>query len=195
MDSEQSFHDLIQSVRSGNELAAAELVRRYEPEIRREVKFLLRDQSLRRHFDSMDICQSVLGSFFIRASLGQYDLERPEQLLRLLVSMTRNKLTDAVRRQSTMSRSTRREIDGEALDLAGREVSPSQVVSRRELVHEFQKRFSPEERRLVELRDLGRQWTEIAAELGGTAEARRKQLARAVGRIAHDLGLDDLHDD
>lgn len=195
MDIESSFNELIKRVRSGDEFAAADLVRLYEPEIRREVKFLLRDQSLRRHFDSMDICQSVLGSFFIRASLGQYDLERPEQLLRLLVSMTRNKLTDAVRRQSTMSRSTRREIHGEPVDLVARDISPSQVVSRRELVNEFQKRFSAEERRLVELRDLGRQWTEIAAELGGTAEARRKQLARAVGRIAHDLGLDELDDD
>ena len=40
----------------------------------------------------MDICQSVLGSFFVRAATGQYKLETPEHLLKLLTTMARNKL-------------------------------------------------------------------------------------------------------
>ena len=32
----------------------------------------------------MDICQSVMASFFVRAALGQYQLNTPEQLLNLL---------------------------------------------------------------------------------------------------------------
>ena len=68
--SDESFTDLISRVRGGDEHAATDLVRRYEPEIRREVRFLLRDPFLRRSFDSMDICQSVMGSFFLRAALG-----------------------------------------------------------------------------------------------------------------------------
>ena len=31
----------------------------------------------------MDICQSVFTSFFVRAALGQYEIEKPAQLLRL----------------------------------------------------------------------------------------------------------------
>ena len=38
----------------------------------------LRDVRLRRVLDSTDICQSVLASFFVRAALGQYDLDTPE---------------------------------------------------------------------------------------------------------------------
>ena len=57
----------------------------------------LRDSRMRRVLDSTDICQGVLASFFIRAASGQYDLERPVQLLRLLVAMARNKLVSESR--------------------------------------------------------------------------------------------------
>src|SRR5262249_31237363 len=50
----------LRRVRAGERAAAAELVRRYEPQIRLEVRLRLRDRRLRRLFDSTDICQSVL---------------------------------------------------------------------------------------------------------------------------------------
>jgi hypothetical protein len=78
-----SFRDLILRVRAGDEAAAADLVRRYEPAIRRAVRLRLRDPCLGRLCDSMDVCQSVLASFFVRAALGQYDLNSTDQLLRL----------------------------------------------------------------------------------------------------------------
>ena len=49
MPDETSFHDLIQRVRRGDEAAAAELVRRYEPAIRRAARVHLLDPRLRRH--------------------------------------------------------------------------------------------------------------------------------------------------
>src|SRR5947199_5003401 len=104
---EEHFQELINRVRGGDEQAASDLVRRYEPEIRREVRFLLRDPHLRRTLDSMDICQSVMGSFFARAALGEYNLDRPENLLRLFVTMTRNKIADASRRQHAQRRDSR----------------------------------------------------------------------------------------
>src|SRR6516165_5183365 len=110
-----SFLTFLDRVRTGDQKAAAELVRRYEPEIRREVRLRLRDPRLRRDFDSMDICQSVLASFFVRAALGQYELDRPEQLLKLLVTMTRNKLVHQVRRQRRQRR------DNRLVDEAGQE--------------------------------------------------------------------------
>jgi RNA polymerase sigma-70 factor (ECF subfamily) len=50
-------------------------------------------------FDSMDICQSVLASFFVRAAAGQYDLQEPGQLIALLFRMARHKLAHQVARQ------------------------------------------------------------------------------------------------
>jgi hypothetical protein len=55
-----------------------------------EVRRRLNDPSLYPLFDSMDICQSVLASFFLRAAAGEYDLDGPAQLLRLLVGIARN---------------------------------------------------------------------------------------------------------
>jgi DNA-directed RNA polymerase specialized sigma24 family protein len=97
---ETSFFEFIKRVRAGDEQAATELVRQYETEIRREVRLRLRDGRLRRDFDSVDICQSVLASFFVRAVLGQYELEQPQQLIKLLVTMTRNKLIGKIRMAS-----------------------------------------------------------------------------------------------
>jgi hypothetical protein len=64
-------------------------------------------------------------------------------------------------------------------------------VSARELLDEVQRRLSPEERHLLELRQQGLEWAGIAAEVGGSPEARRKQLARAVERLARELGLEE----
>src|SRR5262245_28986230 len=100
MSALNAFTESMRRIRAGDEQAAAELVRQYEPLIRRAVRLRLEDQRLRRVFDSMDICQSVLASFFVRSAAGQYDLEQPEQLLNLLVRMARNKLASAARGQS-----------------------------------------------------------------------------------------------
>ena len=88
--SQESFEGLIARVRAGDEQAAAELVRRYEPAIRRAARVRLVDTRLNRLLDSMDICQSVMASFFVRTALGQFELETPDQLLKLLATMTRN---------------------------------------------------------------------------------------------------------
>lgn len=193
MSGEESFADFMRRVRAGDQQAAAELVRRYETEIRREIRLRLSDPRLNRAFDSMDICQSVLGSFFVRAALGQYDLENPRQLLKLLMGMARNKLAFQVRKQRAQRRDHRRLESppmGE-LEVAATGASPSQVVAGQELLQEVRKRLSPEERQLAEYKGQGRDWAEIAALLGGTAEARRKQLARALDRVTQELGLDE----
>src|SRR3954464_10204837 len=115
--SDEPFSALIERIRAGDERAASDLVRRSEPEIRREVRFLLRDPFLRRTFDSMDICQSVMGSFFLRAALGEYDLDKPEDLIRLLIRMTRNKVVDATRRQRAQRRDHRRATNIDAVEV------------------------------------------------------------------------------
>ncbi len=44
---------------------------------------------------------------------------------------------------------------------------------------------------IADLRVAGRKWSEIAQELGGTADARRVQLQRATGRVGRELGFED----
>jgi RNA polymerase sigma-70 factor (ECF subfamily) len=183
----------MQRIRAGDQQAAVELVRQYESLIRREVRLHLEDRRLYRLFDSMDVCQSVLGSFFLRAAAGQYDLERPEQLVRLLVTMTRNKLASAARSQHRQRRDQRRMASIDQNDLASfadPRPGPDSTVSGQELLRRFRDALSDEERQLVDLRNDGLAWGDVAARLGGTPHARRMQLSRAVERVARELGVE-----
>jgi RNA polymerase sigma factor (sigma-70 family) len=194
MSEETCFADFLERIRAGDEQAAVELVRQYEPVIRREVRLRLHDPRMYRVFDSMDICQSVLKSFFVRAAAGQYDLEEPTDLLKLLVAMTQHKLAFQVRRERYQRRDSRRVVTAtpEELNVAGHDPSPSEQLAGQELLHEFRQRLSEEERRLADLRSQGCAWAEIAAQLGGTPHARRMQLTRAIERVALELGLDEM---
>jgi RNA polymerase sigma-70 factor (ECF subfamily) len=196
MSEEQSFADFLRRIRAGDQDAAAELVRQYEPVIRLEVRRRLNDPSLAPLFDSMDICQSVLKSFFVRAAVGEYDLEEPGQLLGLLVAMARNKLACHRRRQHRQRRDSRRQVhDGqEVLEDLPDGPSPDSLVAGRELLEEVRGRLTEEERRLADMRGEGRTFPEIAAQLGGQAQARRRQLSRALDRVSRELGLDEVSD-
>ncbi len=92
------FADFLCRVRAGDADAASALVREYEPLIRREVRLRLTDPRLCRLYDSADICQSVLRSFFVRAAAGQYELGGPRDLRQLLVAMAYNKVATKARR-------------------------------------------------------------------------------------------------
>jgi len=119
-----TFDELIQRVPAGDQGAATELVKRYEPAIRRDNR---------------------------RVAAGVQD---------------------------------------EGQFIAGGE-SPSVVVAARDLLQEVYRRYSPDERRLLDLRSQGYDWSAIASELGGGAEALRRRLSRALDRIADQPGLDD----
>ena len=190
------FAELIRRVRDRDQGAAQELVRRYEGAIRRVVRIHLRDRRLRRVLDSMDICQSVLASFFVRTALGQYELDSPEQLLNLLTTITRNKLTNQAHRLQAQRRDLRRDATGDeqAALVPGRASDPSEQASAKEILEKVRDRLGPEERYLAEQRALGRPWKELADELGGTDVALRKKLTRALDRVMADLGLGEADD-
>ena len=194
MEEGNSFLDLIRRLRAGDQKGASEFVRRYAPAVRRMIRVQLRDRRLRRVLDTMDVCQSVLASFFIRAAAGQYDLNQPGQLLRLLVIMARNKLASRAR-HSYVSR--REMVPPEAVDAPAARLlstpSPAQQIAWRDLLHEVLDRLSAEERQLADRRADRQEWAQIAAELGGSPEALRKKLARALDRVSRQLGLDELH--
>jgi RNA polymerase sigma-70 factor (ECF subfamily) len=188
-----AFDELIRRVREGDQDAAAVLVKLYEPAIRRAVRFRLSDARLGTLLDSVDICQSVLASFFIRAASGQYDLKTPGQLLKLLKAMARNKLNSQARKQYAQRRDTRRVSTGCENEhcLVAKSDSPSMEVDAHDLLEEVHRRLSSDEWRLLELRNQGCDWAQIAAELGGRGDALRQKLSRALDRVAEQLGLDD----
>jgi RNA polymerase sigma factor (sigma-70 family) len=191
------FLEFLRRVRAGDEWAAVELVRRYEPALRMEIRLRLSDPRLRRLLEPADLCQSVLKSFFVRATSGQYELDSPEKLLALLLTMARNKVAQQARRHQAQRRDRRREVslDEDVPAFASAEPSPSRIAIGRELLETFRGRLTDQERRLADLRSQGCEWVEIARELGGTPQALRKRLSRAVDRVARELGIDGDQDE
>lgn len=196
MPAAEEFRDLISRIRTGDEQAAAELVRKYEPLIRREVRLRLEDQRLRRMFDSMDIVQSVLASFFHRNAAGEYDLDSPEQLIGLLVRIARNKLASAARKHYRKRRDTRRtEVGSNVLEqLPADDPTASVSIADQEILDSLRAELTDEERQIATLRSDGLTWEEIAKTLGKKAQSLRMQLVRGVERASRALGLAELYE-
>jgi RNA polymerase sigma-70 factor (ECF subfamily) len=147
---------------------------------------------MRQVLDSMDVCQSVLASFFVRTALGQYELESPAQLVGLLTRIARNKLLNQLERSRTQRRDMRRQAsyDDHAGAVTDRASDPSKQASAREILAQVRERLDPAERYLADERSQGRPWQELAQELGATDDALRKKLTRALSRVMEELGLD-----
>jgi hypothetical protein len=110
--------------------------------------------------------------------------------------MARNKLASHVRRQHRQRRDSRRRAANaderlrECLD----PVAPDRIAEGKELLEKVRQALTDEERRLAELRAEGLTWPEVAARVGGQAQARRRQLGRALGRVSRQLGLEEVAD-
>jgi len=179
------FQELIRRVRAGDQDAAAELVQDFEPELRRAVRMRLTDPRLRRKYDSLDICQSVLGIFFVRVVGGRFNLPEPGHLVRLLIRMAHNKLVDHARRADH-----RKETDDGFLKVAAApDDTPSHIVAERELLKAAREQLTVEETRIAELRAHGCDWSEIARVIGGSADGARKKMGRAIERVCRRLDL------
>jgi RNA polymerase sigma-70 factor (ECF subfamily) len=189
----ETFAELIQRVRAGDQNAATELVRGCEPHIHRAVRQPLRYFGLNRVLESSDISQAVLATFFQRRLVFRVPLKHPEQLLRLLVRMARHKLMDEVRKNQATCRDRRRlePPRGAPLEeaVAQQDASPSKIAAGNELIQELYRRLPADARVLAELRTGGMDWATIANLRGGTPESQRKRLARAIERVAHQMGL------
>ncbi|MGO9115458.1 MAG: RNA polymerase sigma factor [Thermoguttaceae bacterium] len=194
MNQDLPFCELLARVRAGDEQATSDLVRIYEPQIRRVARVRLTSPSLRRQMDSMDICQSVMGDFFLRTAMGQFDLETPAQLIGLLAKMAQNKVIGHARRQRAARRDIRRlEFGGNGdLSLAGDDPTPSRVVAGRELLELVRTRLTARDRYLAEQRAFGRSWQELATELDEKPDALRMRLSRALDRVTADVGLSEM---
>jgi DNA-directed RNA polymerase specialized sigma24 family protein len=105
--------------------------------------------------------------------------------------MARNKVASQARRQKARA-ADRLRVEAENLEatVVGA-TDMARLVAGRDLLDEVRRRLSAEERQIADLRGQGRSWPEVAAALGGTPEARRKQLTRAVDLIAQQLGLEE----
>ena len=190
---ENPFIALIERARKGDAEAASQLVAEYESQIRRVARARISNPVWRREFDSLDICQSVLASFFTGLALGQYEVDSPEQLVKLLAAIARHKTINRIERQRAAKRDVRRNVgvDAAEMDIAQHEQSPSQVVAVRELLGQLTARLTPDELDIVEQRAEGRSWQELSQQYRSAPDALRVRHRRALTRVRTELGWDD----
>lgn len=185
---------LLERLRAGDDQAANELVRQYEPELRRFIRYRMTNSQMRRMMDSLDVAQSVFARFFVHFSEGNIHLTSARQLFKLLMTIATNRINDYGRRQSASKRDGKLIADYSPEALAnvgdGSEMPDNQVADE-ELAQMFWSRLADEERRLLQGRMDGKSWQELAdtmPEGRGSPEALRKRLARAIDRVAEELG-------
>ena len=105
---DDSVADFIRGLKAGDQDAAGELWRRYYERLVRLCKGRLATD-LRGAADEEDIALSVLKSLCLGAERGRFDqLVGRDDLWRLLLTITRRKLVDHIRRQRAAKRDVRR---------------------------------------------------------------------------------------
>ena len=130
------FLDLIQRARSGDQTAATELVRRFEPFIQRMVRIRMyrrgdRDR-LRHDIGSADVCQSVFRSLFRGLRRNRYRLDGPGDLEKILHVMIRYNLATKARRSSVKLRELLGDFEQQGWIDTGPQ--PDQEVAQQELL-------------------------------------------------------------
>jgi RNA polymerase sigma factor (sigma-70 family) len=194
MSDAPKLSDLLTRLRSGEAAAADEFVRDYGPAVRVAVRTRLTDPHLRRQFDSEDVCQSVLASFLARTALGELTPDDAGGLIRLLVRMAVRKVGRRARNLRRLRRDCRRDAaDGNEIvrRVPAPDPPPDRLATGRDLVEKVRTTLGPDDRRLADLRGEGLSWAEVAHRAGGTPDARRKQLRRALDEVLHTLGVED----
>jgi DNA-directed RNA polymerase specialized sigma24 family protein len=186
------FLDPIRRIRSGDQAASAELVRRFEPLIQRVVRIRMRQRGdydrLRHDVGSSDVCQSVFRSLFRGLSENRYQLDQPSDLERLLQVMIRFNVATKARRSGVKLRELCDDFEQQGwIDSSPR---PDREVDLQDLIEAIQEQFSGEEIELLTPWLDGESWATVAQKNGTTADAARVRVARAVRRVRDKMSAD-----
>jgi RNA polymerase sigma factor (sigma-70 family) len=192
MPSDAELPDLIRRLRERDPTAAAELIRRYEPDIRRIARVRLARLGLRHIVNSDDIAQSVFGRFLARIEKDGLEFESADKLLHLLAVIASNRVYTHARREKRMVRPTGNLDDSTPgpLDVADSTPGVENTVAEKEELSWLMGELSPNERELLQQRLAGKEWAELAAEKGVGPDALRKRLRRALDEVAGRIGIE-----
>jgi RNA polymerase sigma-70 factor (ECF subfamily) len=189
---ERSFDSLLAALRGGSDEAAAQVVRQYTSRLidiaRRQIS-----AKLARRVDPEDVVQSAYRSLFHNIQQGRFELGSGEDLWKLLLSITLNKL----RRQAQHHTAARRSIDKEhtgsdsaapGLEAASPEPTPDEAAALVDELEAFFKELSDTERPVIELRLQGLSAVEIALETNRSERSVRRILERVLARLDRRAG-------
>ena len=161
--------------------AIAELVEKFEPEIRVIARRQL-GPALRPYLDSMDIVQSVHRTLFLGLQNEQFQFESPGRLMAFVSMLVRRKTARQWRKHRRQQRESGVEVSDRGVSdfmMAWRtREEPTDEVAQREQIERVLSHLDPTEKKLVTLRMEGRSTAEAARMLGLDPDATRVRLSR-----------------
>jgi RNA polymerase sigma factor (sigma-70 family) len=181
-----SFKELMDRVKAGDQQAAFQVALGYGPVIRQIARRLIDRMRLRRFFDSTDIVQSVLFHFFKEVKKDKFTFADPADLAHLLMVMVHNRVIDKARHLH--AERDKRVQPAEGLEQFPADAEePNARLSRQEMAERARGLLSEDEWRLVEARISSQSWEEIAGLLGIEPDAARMRYARILQRLKDTL--------
>jgi DNA-directed RNA polymerase specialized sigma24 family protein len=180
------FPTLLRRLRAGDHDAVVEFFKRYGRAVRivahvRRVRYNLSPADM----DSEEVQLSVLGSFCVRAQMGQFDLASEDALRGLLYRMAHHKAVDCARKAwredevlDAWARRFTGAIDGDSVwAIISEEMRRARALC------------SDEEWDLIQRRKAEQSWEEIGRAFGVKPDTVRKRYERLVERLESALGL------
>jgi RNA polymerase sigma-70 factor (ECF subfamily) len=187
----ESLH--LDALRAGDEEAARQLFDRYAEQLvllaRKRIS-----QRLASRIDAEDIVQSVFRTFFHRARQGQFHLEEPDDVCKLLARITAHKTFRQIafhrRAKRNASQETGQGDDAQDLlmKLMMADPSPEEAAAFLDQLQHFLAKLRDDERRILELRMEGYNNVEIAERLG-INDRQIRRVMEGVRKRAESEGL------
>lgn len=168
---------------TGNADAAEHLMNAYGPEIRRFIRFRMRDSVLRRLHDSVDVEQSVFRRFFRRFSSGDLMLASDDELRAYLFTLVKHRISEMKREQLAQKRKANFVEEDSTFQLGqlpGENDSADTALAESELLMEVRSLVGPEDWQAVIRRLEGRTWKEVAQGQGTLPDTLRKRIQTAL---------------
>jgi RNA polymerase sigma-70 factor (ECF subfamily) len=182
---------LFKRVQEGDEIALAALVEQYGPVLRRVARSLL-GPALRSHLDSLDLVQSVHRILLVCLREHKLELDSPEHLLGLALTLIRRRVARHWRQlKQEASRAADTTAGEQAVPARGDEADPTRKPQLTDEVERLFRTLNESDRHLLELRLLGYSTADVARQLGVDARVLRVRLGRLRKRLREDGLLDD----
>ncbi|MFN9232826.1 MAG: RNA polymerase sigma factor [Planctomycetota bacterium] len=167
--SQPSDRTLLRRVRSGEADAATDLYLRYASRLQRLVQGQT-SPALARQAGSEDIVQSIFRTFFRRASDGLYEVADSEELWKLFLVISLNKIRKLAEYHGAAKRDQARTVSGKEYDFAAESVSESDNAAALQTlkltIDEVLSTLPPEHVEVVQLRIEGHTLPEILEQTG-----------------------------
>ncbi|MBX9654781.1 sigma-70 family RNA polymerase sigma factor [bacterium] len=182
--SEPGDKTLAEQCQGGDERAFEAIFEKYGERLIRLANKRISER-LAGRIEAEDVVQSVFRTFFGRVQDHRFTFNHADDLWKLLVSMTLNKLRNKVDFHTAAKRDvgTEQPLSGNssnpsAFDPSGDEPSPEAVVAFLDLLEHFMSELRDGDRRILELRLQGMTQDEVAREVGCTERTVRRTIDR-----------------